>query len=209
MFYIRRKSMRKIDQAYEFIKKYINEKEYPPTIREICDAIDVSSTSTVSYYLRKLEESNKILKGSYKNRAIQLMDVEAPFNGEFDKIVMPYIDRITEGKPLMSEQNIRNKYIMSGSLFQGLNMFLMPVTDNSLKNSGIIKGDMVVVSRQNAGKNGELVVAVVGSTYVVARLYREDDLFKLQFDNEAYTPIYLEKLTILGKVVGVVRNEIE
>ncbi len=201
--------MRKIDQAYEFIKKYITEKEYPPTIREICDAIDVSSTSTVSYYLRKLEESNKIIKGSYKNRAIQLMDEKTPFNGEFDKIVMPYVDKITEGKPLMTEQNIRNKYIISGSLFQGLNMFLMSATDNSMKNSGILKGDMVVVSRQNAGQNGELVVAVVGSTYVIARLFREDNnLFKLQFDNEAYAPIYLEKLVILGKVVGVIRNEI-
>ena len=201
--------MRKIDQAYDFIKKYITEKEYPPTIREICDAINVNSTSTVSYYLRKLEESNKIIKGSYKNRAIQLMDSEMQFNGESNKIIMPYVNKITEGKPLLNEQNIRNKYIISGSLFQGLNMFLLSATDNSMKNSGILKGDMVVVSRQNAGKNGEIVVAVVGSTYVIARLYREENnLFKLQFDNEAYSPIYLEKLVILGKVVGVIRNEI-
>lgn len=201
--------MRKIDQAYDFIKKYINEKEYPPTIREICDAINIKSTSTVSYYLHKLEESNKIIKGSYKNRAIQLMDNENTHTGDDDKIIMPYIDRITEGKPLMSEQNIRNKYIVSGSLFQGLNMFLMPATDNSMKNSGILKGDMVVVSRQNAGKNGEIVVAIVSSTYVIARLYREENnLFKLEFDNEAYSPLYLEKLIILGKVVGVIRNQI-
>ena len=200
--------MRKIDQAYEFIKKYINEKEYPPTIREICDAINIKSTSTVSYYLRKLEESNKIIKGSYKNRAIQLMDTDNPFGSEDEKIVMPYIDKITEGKPLMAEQNIRNKYVVSGSLFQGLNMFLMSATDNSMKNSGILKGDMVVVSRQNAGKNGELVVAMVGSIYVIARLYREETLFKLEFDNEAYSPLYLEKLIILGKVVGVIRNQV-
>jgi repressor LexA len=201
--------MRKIDKAYEFIKKYITEKEYPPTIREICDAIDVSSTSTVSYYLRKLEEDNKIIKGSYKNRAIQLMDEATQFNGEFDKIVMPYICQLTEDKPLMAEQNIRNKYIISGSMFQGINMFLMAVLDNAMKNSGILKGDMVVVSRQNAGKNGELVVAVVHNTYVIGRLYKEDHLFKLEFDNNAIQPIYLEKLTILGKVVGVIRNHIE
>ena len=201
--------MRKIDQAYNFIKNYINEKDYPPTIREICEAIDVRSTSTVAYYLRKLEESNKIVKGSYKNRAIQLMDTnEYDKASETSKIVMPYIKTITEGKPLMSEHNIASKYIMPSSLFQGLDMFLMPVVDNAMENSSIIKNDMIVVSRQNVASNGEMVVAMVGTNYVIARLFKEFDLYKLQFDNHNYAPIYVEKLLILGKVVGVIRNRI-
>jgi repressor LexA len=129
-------------------------------------------------------------------------------SNESNKIVMPYIKHITEGKPLMSEHNIADKYVMSGSLFQGLDMFLMPVLDNAMENSCIIKNDMVVVSRQNVASNGEIVVAMVGTNYVIARLFKEFDLYKLQFDNNNYAPIYVEKLLILGKVVGVIRNKI-
>jgi len=201
--------MRKIDQAYQFIKNYINEKDYPPTIREIAEAIDVKSTSTVAYYLRKLEENNKIVKGSYKNRAIQLMDnSENSKTYESGKIVLPYIKTIAEGKPLMHEHNIYNKYIVSSSLFKGLDMFLMPVLDNAMQDSAIVRGDMVVVSRQNVADNGEMVVAMVGSTYVIARLFKEHNFFKLQFDNIKYNPLYVEKVVILGKVVGVIRNKI-
>lgn len=201
--------MRKIDEAYEFIKNYITEKEYPPTIREIGDAINVKSTSTVAYYLRKLEENNKIVKGSYKNRSIQLMENISNKIGSSTIINMPYIKTIAEGKPLMSEQNISDKYTISGSIFKGLDMFLIPVLDNSMKDAAILKGDMVVVSRQNAACNGEIVVALVNGTYTIARLFRETSFLKLQPENKVYSPIYLEKVIILGKVVGVIRNEIE
>ena len=199
--------MRKIDEAYEFIKNYINEKEFPPTIREIADAINIKSTSTIAYYLRKLEEKNKIVKGSYKNRSIQLMETIATKG--CDIITMPFVTNLTEGKSLMNSQNITDKYAISSSIFKGLDMFLMPVKDNSMKESHIIKGDMVVVSRQNIAQNGEIVVAFVNGNYVIARLFKEYRLFKLQPDNKLCDPIYLEKITLLGKVVGVIRNQIE
>lgn len=199
--------MRKIDEAYKFIKDYITEKDYPPTIREIGEAIDIKSTSTISYYLRKLEESNKIVKGSYKNRSIQLIENISTKNNS-DIISLPLIDHISEGKPLMSEQNISDKFMLSSSLFKGLDMFLVPINDNSMKDSNIIKGDILVVSRQKAAQNGELVVAVVGSGYMVARLFREFDLYKLQLDNKDYDPVYVERLMIMGKVVGVIRNNV-
>ena len=201
--------MRKIDESYEFIKDYIADKDYPPTIREIGDAIKVKSTSTVAYYLRKLEENNKILKGSYKNRSIQLMESVSVKPGNNALINMPYIKNIVEGKPLMAEQNIYDRFTLSASLFKGLDMFMMPVLDNSMKDSSILKDDIVVVSRQNVARNGELVVAIVGNGYVVARLYKEFGMFKLQPDNKENTPIYVEKLMILGKVVGVIRNKME
>jgi len=201
--------MRKIDKAYEFIKNYIDEKTYPPTIREIGEAIGVRSTSTVSYYLRRLEEENKIVKGSYKNRSIQLISSLQSQEDNTTLLVMPCVTNITTGKPLMSEQNISNRYTLSASLFKGLDMFMMPVKDNTMQDSSILKGDIVIVSRQNVARNGEIVVAMVGSSYMIARLFKEFKLFKLQFDNEKFDPIYAEKLTILGKVVGVIRNEIE
>lgn len=201
--------MRKIDEAYEYIKNYITEKDYPPTIREIADAIGIKSTSTVAYYLRKLEETNKIVKGSYKNRSIQLMENLSNKVGSSAIINLPYIKTIAEGKPLMSEQNISDKFTISGSIFKGLDMFLIPILDNSMKDAAILKGDMAVVSRQNAACNGEIVVALVNGSYTIARLFRETGFLKLQPENKAYSPIYLEKVTILGKVVGVIRNEIE
>ena len=199
--------MRKIDEAYEFIKKYISDKDYPPTIREIGDAIGIKSTSTIAYYLRKLEENNKIVKGSYKNRSIQLMENIANKTDGF--ITMPCISNIVEGKPLMGEHNIDNRYLFSGSLFKGFDMFLMPVKDNNMKDSAILKGDMVVVSRQNVARNGEMVVALVGTDYVIARLYKEFKCLTLKQDNSPDAPIYADKLTILGKVVGVIRNDIK
>ena len=200
--------MRKIDEAYNFIKDYITEKEFPPTIREIADAIGVKSTSTIAYYLRRLEENNKIVKGSYKNRSIQLMEnITKP--SSVDIISMPYITSITEGQPLMSEQNIETRYTLSGEIFKGLDMFLMLVKDNAMKNSNIIKDDKIVVSRQKVARNGEIVVAVVGGSYIIARLYKEFNLFKLEFDSSDCPPVYAEKLVLLGKVVGVIRSEIK
>ena len=203
---LRGENMRKIDEAYEYIKSYISEKDYPPTIREIGDAINIRSTSTVSYYLRKLEENNKIVKGSYKNRSIQLMENLGSNLEGVDAVSIPYIKNLTMGLPLMSEHNISDKFIFSGSLFKGLNMMLMAVKDNNMKKSGIFKGDMVVVSRQNAGRNGETVVAMLNNDYVVARLYREFNIYKLETDEAE--AVYAEKVTLLGKVVGVIRNEI-
>ncbi len=200
--------MRKIDQAYEFIKNYINENDHAPTIREIGDAIDIKSTSTVSYYLTRLEEENKIVKGTYKNRSIQLVENVCNGLNDADIITMPYIENICLGQPLMSEQNIGGKYMFSGSMFKGLDMFLMPVKDNLMLDSHIKQGDMVVVSRQTVARNGEIVVALVNGEHKIAKLYKEFEFFKLEFNRSA-DPIYLEKPMLLGKVVGVIRSNIE
>lgn len=201
--------MKKIDKAYEYIRDYIAEKDYPPTIREIADAIGVKSTSTISYYLQRLEETNKIVKGSYKNRSIQLVETLSTKFSSADIITLPLIKSVTLGKSLKSEQNIGGKYMMSGNLFNGLDMFIITVEDDMMKNSAILKGDMVVVSRQNVARNGEIVVALVNGRYQVARLFREFNFFKLKFDSEGSEPIFLEKMVLLGKVVGVIRNQID
>lgn len=198
--------MRKIDEAYEFIKKYISEKDYPPTIREIGDAINIKSTSTISYYLNRLEEENKIVKGNYKNRSIQLVE-NLGSKQDSNYIVMPCVKDVARGTSLTAESNIDTRYVFSGTLFKGLDMFILNVKDDGMKDKGILSGDMVVVSRQNVARNGETVVAFVNNKYMVAQLYREFGMFKLyQSNNE---PIYADKVTILGKVVGVIRNDIK
>jgi len=201
--------MRKIDKAYEFIKKYIEEKDYPPTIREIANALDIKSTSTVAYYLRRLEEANKIVKGSYKNRSIQLMETYIAKAKSTEIIAMPLIKSVTPGQSLKNELNISDKYMFSSDLFNGIDMFMMEVPDDNMKNSGIFAGDKVIVSRQNVARNGELVIALVNGRHQVAKLCREYGLFKLQYDNKDVDSIFLEKIVILGKVVGVIRTQID
>lgn len=201
--------MKKIDEAYEYIKKYIEEKNYPPTIREISNAINIKSTSTIAYYLKKLEENNKIVKGSYKNRSIQLVE---HLKGRMDSanlITMPLVGTISAGYPLMAEQNISDRFILSGSLFRGVDMFLLRVKGDSMINAGIHNGDYVVVSRQNVARNGEIVVAMIEGEATVKRIYKEVSLFRLQPENPNYSPIYAERLLILGKVVGLIRNDIK
>lgn len=200
--------MRKIDEAYQFIKEYITEKDFPPTIREIGEALGVSSTSTVSYYLRKLEEQNRIVKGSYKNRSIQLME-NITTRDNMDIITIPLIKGLEPGHVLLSERNIGSKYMISGSIFKGFDIFMVPVSDNCMENSAILQGDMVVVSRQNVAQNGEIVVALIDSNYKIGRLYKQYNHFILKPDSKSGVPIYAEKMMILGKVVGVIRNRID
>ena len=200
--------MRRIDQAYEFIKGYINEKGYPPTIREIGDAIGVSSTSTVAYYLRKLEEDNRIVKGCYKNRSIQLMETIQNKLDASNLVTMPVIGELSMGAPLLDKVNIVETFAFTGSLFKGYDMFIMQVKDDSMTSSGILYKDYVVVSRQNVARNGEIVVAMLDKKPTVTRIYKEFNLFKLQ-PYSKHTPQYAEKVLILGKVVGVIRTEVK
>lgn len=201
--------MRKIDEAYEYIKKYIEEKNYPPTIREIKNAINIKSTSTIAYYLKKLEEDNKILKGSYKNRSIQLIEHIQSRLDSSKLITMPLVGTISAGYPLMAEQNITDRFLFSNSLFTGVDMFLLRVKGDSMINAGIRNGDLVVVSRQNVARNGEIVVALIEGEATVKRIYKEVSLFRLQPENPNYSPIYAERLLILGKVVGVIRTDVK
>ena len=200
--------MRKIDQAYEFIKNYIDQKDYPPTIREIANAVGIKSTSTISYYLQKLEENNKIVKGSYKNRSIQLVENLSSKVSSDDFVTLPCVSYMPmNGQTLTNIKQLSDKYMMSANMFKGFDMFMMPVKNNWMKNSAILKDDMVIVSHQNIGSSGEIVVASVNNDYIIARLYKEFKYFKLEFDCEGIDPIFLERAVILGKVVGVIRNQ--
>ena len=101
-----------------------------------------------------------------------------------------------------------DKYMVSANMFKGIDMFMMPVKNNWMKKSSIIQGDMVVVSHQNVRGDGEVVVAALNNDYIIARLYKEFKYFKLEFDCEGIDSIFLERAVILGKVVGVIRNQV-
>lgn len=205
--------MNKVDETYLFIKKYLNEKGYPPTIREICKGINIRSTSTISYYLRKLEESNRIVKGSYKNRALQLTEqspiktvkpkIEEPQN----YITIPLVGTIAAGSPILAEQNLMDNIMFSENLFRGSDMFMLKVKGESMINIGIYDGDFVIISRQSVANNGEIVAAMIDGEATVKRFFKENGTFKLQPENSWMQPIITTEVTILGKVVGLIRNK--
>lgn len=198
--------MTKLDQVYEFIKEYIDTKGIPPTIREIGQAMGVKSTSTVSYYLKKLAEDKRIIKGAFRNRSVQLVAEEKV--DPVHAITLPLVADISQGLPLFAKQNVTDRILVSAELFKGYDMFMMPVKDDGMTQMGILKGDYVVISRQNVARNGETVAAIVNEKVVLGRLYKEFEYFRLQPQNTSYEPIYATRIVILGKVVGVIRKNV-
>lgn len=199
--------MTKLDQVYSFIREYIDKNDIPPTIREIANAVGVKSTSTVSYYLKRLSEDGRIIKGAFRNRAVQIVDDSNKVD-PVQSISMPLVDKITIGLPLLTPQNILDKILVSAELFKGYEMFMMPVKDESMVKMGILKDDYIVISRQNVARNGEPVVAIVKEQLVLGRLYKEFEFFRLQPQNPSYEPIYASRIVILGKIVGVIRRNV-
>lgn len=205
--------MNKVDETYLFIKRFLNEKGYPPTIREICKGIDIKSTSTISYYLKKLEDSNRIVKGSYKNRALQLIEnvqtlpTQAPTTIEnIDYISIPVLGTIAAGQPILADQNINENVIFSENLFRGNNLFMLKVKGESMINIGIMNGDYVVINKQDVAQNGEIIAAMIDGEATVKRYYKKADHFVLHPENTFMEDIICDHLIILGKVVGLIRN---
>lgn len=203
--------MNKVDETYVFIKNYLNEKGYPPTIREICKGIDIKSTSTISYYLKKLEEENRIVKGSYKNRALQLTENEknniSSLNSQ-NYITIPLIGTIAAGTPILAEQNLIDNIMFSENLFRGSDLFMLKVQGDSMINVGIFDGDYVVINKQDVASNGEIVAAMIDGNATVKRFYKENGFFRLHPENSLLEDILADQVVILGKVVGVIRNKV-
>ncbi len=202
--------MRKIDEAYDFIREYIHKNNSSPTIREICDGINVKSTSTVTYYLDRLEETHKIARNTFKTRAIQLIE-NKPINIDTGNILsMPYIDELHTEFPLISKQNITGNYVFNADLFKGYDMFVLPVKDDSMaKCAGIKQGDLIIVSHQKVSNNGEIAVVLLNKDYIIRKISREFNLMRLTADDGFdYDEVYASQVVLLGKVVGLIRPQV-
>lgn len=207
--------MNKVDETYLFIKRFLSEKGYPPTIREICKGINIRSTSTISYYLKKLEDSNRIVKGSYKNRALQLTEnvqnmLQSQAQGyqtSITPISLPVVGTIAAGEPILAEQNITDNIILSGDLFRGRDMFILQIKGESMVGAGILNGDYVIISKQDIAQNGEIVAAMIDGEATVKRFYKKTDHFVLHPENALLNDIVTDHVDIIGKVVGLIRNK--
>ncbi len=203
------KKFNKQEQLLEYIKTYVDENGFPPTVREMCHAINVSSTSTISYYLSKLENNGSIKKNPNKNRALEIVE-------KFPKVIstsdtsnltaIPMLGVITAGEPILAVENCEEYFMVSPNLFRGDGLFMLTVKGESMINVGICDGDQIIVRQQTYADNGEIVAALLDGSATVKRFYKEDGHYRLQPENDNMQPIIVNEVSILGKVIGLVRK---
>ena len=194
--------VKKEKQIYEYIKNQIDAAGYPPSVREICIAVGLSSPSTVHRYLTSLEEKGYIVKADSKKRAIRLSKQE---NG-VDVLSVPVIGAVAAGQPILAEENIEEYFPLPINYAKNTDMFMLKVKGESMINAGILDGDYVIVEQQETAKNGEIVVALLDDSATVKTFYKEKDYIRLQPENDALEPIITTDAKIIGKVSGVFRK---
>ena len=195
----------KQQQILEFIKRRILDKGYPPAVREICEAVNLRSTSSVHSHLETLERQGYIHRDPTKPRAIEITDDD--FNLARREIInIPVVGTVTAGEPILAVENIEEYFPMLPNHISNKNTFMLHVRGESMINAGIFDGDMVIVEQQPTADNGYIVVAMIEDSATVKRFYKEDGYYRLQPENDTMDPIIVSEVSIIGKVVGLYRS---
>lgn len=186
----------------EFIKKEIELKGYPPSVREICEAVNLKSTSTVHGHLEQLEKRGLIRRDSTKPRAMEVL--ENPLSKGRS---VPLVGRVTAGIPILAEENIEDYIVLPQDLVGSDDeLFALRVRGESMIRAGILNGDYIIVRKQSHADNGDIVVAMIEDEATVKRIFFERDGVRLQPENPYYDPIYSRKVTVVGKVTALFRK---
>lgn len=189
----------------EFIKKEIRTKGYPPAVREIGEAVGLSSSSTVHGHLAQLEEKGYIRRDPTKPRAIEVTDGNTNVVKK-EIINVPVVGKVTAGEPILAVENIEDSFPLPLDFVRNDNVFMLSVRGESMINAGILDGDYVLVRQQNNAKNGDIVVALMEDEATVKTFYKENDYIRLQPENPVLEPIIVKDVSVLGKVIGVFRR---
>jgi repressor LexA len=198
-------------EIYDFVVGYVDRHGYPPTVREIGEAVGLASPSTVHAHLANLERAGLLRRDPTKPRALELTGPRRRAEAETaDPRRLPLVGEIAAGGPMLAEENIEDYVAVPEPLSRGGEEFLLRVKGDSMVNAGILDGDIVVVRRQDTAQNGDIVVALAGQDEAadeatVKRFFREDGRVRLQPENDALEPIFAAHVSILGKVIGVFR----
>lgn len=191
-------------EILEYIKQEILNKGYPPTVRELCDAVHLKSTSSIHSHLESLEKNGYIRRDPSKPRAIEIVDDN--FNLTRREVVnVPIVGSIAAGQPLLAIQNIDNYFPIPAEYMPNQETFMLRVKGDSMINVGIFSGDVILVKQQSTASNGDIVAAMVDDSATVKTFYKENDHIRLQPENDTMEPIIVPDCQILGVVFGVFR----
>ena len=194
----------KQSQILEYIKSEILNKGYPPSVRDICQAVNLKSTSSVHSHLETLEKNGYIRRDPTKPRTIEIIDDN--FNLVRREVVnVPMVGTVAAGQPILAIENIDNYFPIPSEYMPNEETFMLKVKGESMVNAGILDGDNILVKRQNTAKNGDMVVALVEDSATVKTFYKENGHIRLQPENDYMDPIIVDDCEILGKVFGVFR----
>lgn len=201
-------------EILRMIEKSLLVQGYPPTVREIGQAVGLSSPASVQNHLTALEEKGYIRRGAAKRRAIEVVSGRlgalptdgAHARGQDTSAWLPLVGRVAAGAPLLADENVDESVQVPGFLANGDECFVLRVRGSSMINAGILDGDLVVVRHQESAENGDIVVALLGDDATLKRFFKEQGHVRLQPENDAMEPIVTRDPRILGKVTGVMRR---
>ena len=199
---------KKQTEILEYIKSQILNKGYPPSVRDICTAVNLKSTSSVHAHLETLEKNGYIRRDPTKPRAIEIIDDN--FNLTRREVVnVPLIGQVAAGQPLLAVENITGYFPIPAEFIPKEEVFMLNVKGDSMVNAGIYDGDQIIVKQQSTASNGEIVVALVDDSATVKRFYKENGHIRLQPENDFMEPIIVDSCEIIGKVIGLIRINID
>ena len=198
------KISKKQQEILEYIKSQILQRGFPPAVREICEAVNLKSTSSVHSHLETLEKNGYIRRDPTKPRAIEILD--DMFNLTRREMVhVPIIGQVAAGEPILAQENIEDYWPVPADRMPNKQTFFLKVKGESMINAGILDGDMVLVEEDSTATNGDMVVALIEDGATVKTFYKEEGVFRLQPENDFMDPIIVKNVTILGKVIAVMR----
>ena len=199
---------KKQTEILEYIKSQILNKGYPPSVRDICTAVNLKSTSSVHAHLETLEKNGYIRRDPTKPRAIEIIDDN--FNLTRREVVnVPLIGQVAAGQPLLAVENITGYFPIPAEFIPKEEVFMLNVKGESMVKAGIYDGDQIIVKQQSTASNGEIVVALVDDSATVKRFYKENGHIRLQPENDFMEPIIVDSCEIIGKVIGLIRINID
>lgn len=209
----------KQQEILDFIKQYVNVKHYPPSVREICEAVSLKSTSSVHAHLETLEKNGYIKRDQAKGRAIEIISDDCldsssepiyniPNTAGRELVSVPMVGTVAAGQPLLAVENINDYFPIPVDMLPNAETFMLRVKGDSMINMGIYEGDQLIIERKNTANNGEVIVALVDDSATVKRFYRENGHYRLQPENDDMAPIIVDHCEILGKVIGLIRMNI-
>ncbi len=201
---MKEKITQKQQEILEYIKSQILSKGYPPSVRDICEAVKLRSTSSVHAHLETLEENGYIRRDPAKPRAIEIVDDVFALTRR-EVVNVPMVGTVTAGVPILAVEQIENYFPIPSEFMPNAETFMLRVKGDSMINVGIYDGDQILVERQSTARNGDIVVALVDDSATVKTYYREDGYHRLQPENDSMDPIIVKDLEILGKVIGLFR----